>query len=147
MKHPLLVAAAVVAAALGAAQFVRPEMTNPPVIPAATFEAVAKPEPKVAAVVRKGCRDCHSNETVWPWYAKIAPMSWMVAHDVNSGRNKLNFSQWNIYSEEMSQIRLKESCIEAKSGRMPVPAYLWLHGDAKLTSEEVNTLCSAVKEK
>jgi len=145
MKKPLMVAAAVVVVALGGLQLLRPEMTNPPVLAAATFEAVAKPDPKVAAVVKKGCRDCHSNETVWPWYSKIAPMSLLVANDVNSGRNKLNFSQWNIYSEEMSQIRLKESCIEAKAGRMPVPAYLWLHPDAKLTPEDINTLCSAVK--
>ena len=90
-------------------QFIQPERTNPPADPAASFEAVAKPPREVAAVFGRACGDCHSNQTVWPWYSRISPVSWLVVGDVKEGRAKLNFSQWNIYSPEMTRIKLARS--------------------------------------
>ena len=71
------------------------------------------------AVIGRACSDCHSNHTVWPWYSRISPVSWLVARDVKEGRAKLNFSQWNIYSPEMTRIKLGEICEEVKKGEMP----------------------------
>ena len=130
---------------LGAAQFVQPERTNPPVDPSAAFEAVAKPAPQVAAIVNRSCRDCHTDQTVWPWYSRISPVSWMVARDVKEGRIKLNFSRWNIYGSEMSQIRLRAVCEEVKKGDMPLGHYLPLHPEAKLSAQDVRTLCAAAE--
>jgi hypothetical protein len=124
-------------------QFVQPERTNPPVDPASTFEAVAMPGPEVVSLVRRACYDCHSHNTVWPWYAYVAPVSWLVADDVRVARRKLNFSQWNLLGPEMSHTRLKEACQEVKDGGMPLWNYLLMHPEARLTAEDVKTLCDA----
>jgi hypothetical protein len=139
----ILTAALVLAVAVLAAQAFQPDRTNPPVNPAQTWQAVAQPAPEVAGIVQRSCRDCHTNETVWPWYSRISPMSWMVAGDVKQGRSKLNFSRWDQYSPEMSSIRLADACEEVRKGAMPLPHYTPLHPEAKLTPKDVDTLCSA----
>ena len=123
------------------AQFVKSERTNPPSDPAAGFEAVVQPPPHAAAVVARSCRDCHSNETAWPWYSRVAPVSWLVARDVREGRAHLNFSQWNNYGPEMSRLRLKAICEEASQGNMPPKYYTPLHRGSRLTADDVGALC------
>jgi hypothetical protein len=73
----------------GAIQFIPVDRTNPPVD---TRSVGSEP---VMKLFRNACFDCHSNETVWPWYGKVAPFSWLVARDVNKGREALNFSNWS----------------------------------------------------
>ena len=73
------------------AQLVPVERTNPPV------EAEIVAEPEVHALLRRACYDCHSHETVWPWYAWVAPVSWLVAHDVDHAREELDFSRFESY--------------------------------------------------
>ncbi len=77
-----------------AIQLIRLSKTNPPEDPAQTIEAKLKVDPPVAAILQRGCQDCHSNRTVWPWYSNVAPVSWMVIHHVNEGRERMNFSEW-----------------------------------------------------
>jgi hypothetical protein len=132
-----------VALFLVAAQVIRPELTNPPVNPDSTFEAIARPKPAAASIMKRACYDCHSNNTVWPWYSRVAPISWLVADDVNEGRAKLNFSEWGLLGPEVSQKRLQAVCEEVKDGEMPLMQYLIIHSDARLTPEEVNTVCNA----
>lgn len=133
----------ILAAAFLVAQFVQPERTNPPAEPSASFEAVAKPPQPVADMVGRACRDCHSNDTRWPWYSRIAPASWLVASDVKEGREKLNFSQWNIYGPEMTRVKLGAICDQVKRGDMPPPYYRPLHPSTKVTPAEVSAVCSA----
>ena len=140
-----VIAAAVLAVAVLAAQAFQPDRSNPAVDPAVTWQAVAMPSPEVAAIVYRSCRDCHTNETVWPWYSRLSPMSWLVANDVREGRAKLNFSRWDIYSPEMSQTRMGEACDEVRKGDMPLRFYTPLHPDAKLTAKDVEMFCSAAK--
>ena len=142
VKKTLKYGIGVLVAAVIVAQFIRPERTNPPADPSASFDAVAKPPREVAAVIGRACRDCHSNQTVWPWYSRIAPVSWLVARDVKEGRAKLNFSQW-IYSPEMTRIKLREICKEVKSGGMPPLYYIPIHPETKVTPAEVSAICSA----
>lgn len=132
----------VLAAALIIAQFFQPERTNPPADPSASFEQVAKPPHEVASVIGRACRDCHSNQTSWPWYSHIAPASWLVASDVKQGRAKLNFSQWNIYSPEMTRIKLGEICQEITEGGMPPAYYRPLHPETKVTPAEASAVCA-----
>ena len=143
VKKRLKYGIGVAIAALIVAQFIQPERTNPPADPSASFDAVAMPPRQVAAVIGRACRDCHSNQTVWPWYSRIAPVSWLVASDVKEGRAKLNFSQWNIYSPEMTGIRLGEIYKEVKNGGMPPAYYVPIHPETKVTPAEVSTICSA----
>ena len=132
----------VLAAGLVVAQFIQPERTNPPADPSASFEAVVKPPKEVAAVIGRACRDCHSNQTTWPWYSRVAPVSWLVVGDVNEGRSKLNFSQWNIYSPEMTRIKLGAMCEEVRTGDMPPKYYTPMHPQARVNGAEVSLICT-----
>lgn len=125
-----------------AAQLVQPARTNPPSDPAHSFDAIAKPDAKAAAILNRACRDCHSNHTAWPWYSRVAPASWLVARDVNKGRQKLNFSEWRLYGEEMTQIKKGEICEQVKAGKMPLPFYIPLHPEARLSPDDIGILCA-----
>jgi exonuclease VII small subunit len=103
-------------------QFVPVERTNPPVVREVRWDSEA-----TRTQARTSCYDCHSNETVWPWYSNIAPASWLIAKDVNEGREHLNFSQWDQPNEDLEAIT---QLIE--DGEMPLEKYLALHGEARM---------------
>jgi mono/diheme cytochrome c family protein len=90
---------------------------------------------ETGALARRACFDCHSNETVWPAYANIAPMSWLVQHDVDEGREKLNFSEWQRPQKESS-----EAAKSVREREMPPWPYILLHPEAKLNAEERSAL-------
>src|SRR4051812_28292081 len=79
-------------------QFVRPDRTNPPAAPAASLATAAPPA--IRTVLDRSCGDCHSNQTRWPWYSNVAPMSWMVASHVHDGREHFNYSEWTAYPSD-----------------------------------------------
>jgi hypothetical protein len=128
---------------LVAIQFYQPDRTNPSSDPAAAFEAIAKPNPQLIAIVQRACYDCHSHNTVWPWYSRIAPASWLIADDVVEARAHLNFSQWNLLSPEMSRAKLRAACQEATKGDMPLWYYQLMHPKAKLSQDDIKLLCDA----
>lgn len=122
-----LLAAVVVVAAI---QIVPVEQTNPPV-----GEIISAP-PAVEAILRESCFNCHSNETRWPWYAWVAPVSWLVAHDVNDAREELNFTRWNDYDEDERAEKIEEAWEMVEDGEMPPWFYLPLHPGAELDASE-----------
>lgn len=115
-------------------QFVRIPKTNPPV----TGE-IDVPAP-VHAVMKRACYDCHSNETVWPWYSNVAPVSWLLYNDVTGGRRAMNLSEWQQMPVEKQNHRRKDVWKEVKSGDMPLWFYLPLHAQAKLTGADKTIL-------
>lgn len=121
-------------------QFVHPHRANPPASPAASL--LAKAPPNIRALLVRSCADCHSNETRWPWYSHVAPASWLVAQDVEHGRDRLNFSEWTSYLSDDQDKFLGAMCKLTQRGRMPLPPYLWIHRDAKLTPADVTALCA-----
>jgi hypothetical protein len=116
--------------ALAAIQLVPVNRTNPPVETEVPATAEAR------AILRRACYDCHSNETVWPRYSRIAPVSWLVALDVRIGRKKLNYSTWNQYTEKRQIKKLKESWDEVAEGGMPPRIYLPAHPEARLSTDD-----------
>jgi hypothetical protein len=123
------------------AQFVRPARTNPPVEQAKALGSEAPLPEQVASVFKRACNDCHSNETVWPWYSNVAPASWFLIDHVNDGRRHLNFSEWARYNPREAGELLEEICKEVKRGGMPLNSYLLLHPEARLSDEDRETLC------
>ena len=123
-------------------QFVRPAQFNPRTDPAIAFETSAKPTRKLAAIIQRACNDCHSNQTVWPWYNQIAPGSWLIARDVKKGRLHLNFSEWGRLGPEEAEDRIGEICQEVQGHSMPPRQYTLLHPSAKLSKDDIATLCS-----
>jgi hypothetical protein len=115
-------------------QVVPVERTNPPV-----QEQLAAPD-SVMAIFRGSCFDCHSNETQWPWYAYVAPVSWFVTGHVNHARGHLNFSTWDAYDAEERADLIEEIWENVEKGEMPLPSYLRLHRDAQLSNQQLATL-------
>jgi hypothetical protein len=117
-----------------AIQFVPIDRVNPPV-------EVEVPAPaNVRAILRRACYDCHSNETVWPWYSQVAPFSWLLAHNVREGREELNFSTWNRIPIQKQVKKLQESWKEVADEDMPPWDYLGIHRDATLSAEDRTAL-------
>jgi hypothetical protein len=113
---------------------------NPPVRPQHSIDSRLEVTPQVSGMLRRACYDCHSNETRWPWYSRIAPVSWGVTKDVERGRKVLNFSEWNA-KPEVGASMLAASCANLKSGRMPRFPYNLMHPEARLSAAEVETFC------
>jgi len=109
--------------------------TNPPVVAEPAWDS-----PQTRALAQRACFDCHSNETVWPWYSRIAPVSWLVMRDVQEGREKLNFSEWG-----QRRMRDADEAGEAvREGEMPMPIYLLQHPEARLSATEKEALASGL---
>ncbi len=110
--------------------------SNPPV----TFRIEVPQE--VQAILSRSCFDCHSNETAWPWYSWVAPVSWLVVFDVHDGRRHLNFSTWGEYPKEKQEKLRKEIWKTVDEGDMPPFQYLPAHPNARL-SEKDKTVVNA----
>lgn len=144
MKRILLGVFAALGAAALAIQFVPVARTNPPSIPARAVEAHLDIAAPVRAILDRSCRDCHSNETQWPWYSYIAPASWLVTKDVMKAREIMNFSEWSDQAGvklEKAVGLLMASCTDVTVGRMPKAEYVFLHSRAALNKQDVKHFC------
>jgi len=117
-----------------AIQLVPIRRDNPP-----TTSTVTAP-PQVTAILRRSCYSCHSHETAWPWYSHVAPVAWLVARDVHEGRRHLNFSDWSKEPPNIQQERLLDLVDEVQHGDMPLWYYTPLHGEARLSQADIDTL-------
>ncbi|MBW8522359.1 heme-binding domain-containing protein [Chryseobacterium chendengshani] len=127
-------------------QFVPTDKTNKPIDKKVNFIDVKKSPPKVVTLLKNACYDCHSNETVYPKYAYIAPFSWSVKDHVNEGREHLNFSLWNSYNKDLKESMLTKTVQTLENKSMPLPAYIIYHEDANLTDVERGVLSNYFKE-
>ena len=146
LNQVALVVAVVLVAVVVAAHLVRPERTNPAIDPARTLQAQVGATSRLVAVVDRACGDCHSNGTVWARYPRAAPLSWLIARGVTEGRKAVNFSEWATYSPDVRRALLAASCRDAENGRMPMRAYLKLRPEARLSPQDVETICAAARE-
>lgn len=124
------------------AQLVPANRTNPPSRPDASLLAQKSMSPSVRAILERSCRDCHSNDTRWPWYSHVAPVSWFLLHHINGGRDRMNYSEWTSYDSDDQDKFLGDMCTLTRKGRMPLPSYLWVHRDARLSDADIKTLCA-----
>ena len=107
--------------------------TNPPVVAEPVWDSTQTRDLAVRA-----CFDCHSNETGWPWYSNVAPLSWLLQRDVEEGRETLNFSEWNRPREG------EEAAETVREGSMPPGPYLLTHPDGRLTDTELTALADGL---
>jgi hypothetical protein len=121
-------------------QFIPVQRTNPPVLTRLDWDS-----PQTEELARGACMDCHSNETVWPWYSYVAPVSWLIAHDVHEARGVLNFSELTSDPTQLANItRWIENAIQ--SGEMPYGPYLLMHSEARLTAEQKQALITGFEK-
>lgn len=118
-------------------QFVQPPRNEDSVqvSPVAFTEVFDVPQ-NVQAILQIACYDCHSNNTRYPWYAKIQPAAWWMASHIKKGKAELNFSEFGNYSDRRQQSKLKSIAESVKDGNMPLPSYTWMHQKTKLSKED-----------
>jgi len=134
----------VVVLALLAMQLVRPEAPRAALPGDGTLADHVNVPAAVDSLLRAACSDCHSNETHWPWYAHIAPVSWLIAYDVRHGRSDLDFSSWSTdpVREPTPTQRLTWMCDNVRDGTMPPLLYRLMHPKARLRDEDKGMLCA-----
>jgi len=99
----------------------------------------------LSKTIKASCYDCHSNNTNYPWYAEVAPLSWWIAHHVNEAKEELNFSEWNAFSEKRKEKKLKEMIEELEEKEMPLKSYLPMHPEAELSDTQIKELTTWLK--
>jgi len=107
-------------------------------------QEIEAPE-EIMSILKRSCYDCHSSEVKEPWYYNIAPISWVVQVHVKNGRKVVNFSEWNSYTKE-KQFKVVDKLPKSIIIRMPMPSYLWLHQEAKISDNERKLLKRWAKE-
>ena len=117
-------------------QFIPVNRVNKPVDQKVNFIKVFATPGNVEQILKKACYDCHSNETVYPDYAFVAPISWSIKNHINKGREHLNFSEWGNYNKDLKKNMLENSAKSVKDYSMPLPAYITKHPKANLTKAE-----------
>ncbi len=150
-----------------AIQFVPVDKSNPPVVSEPKWDS-----PQTQALAERACYDCHSNQTKWPWYSNVAPVSWLLARHVQEGRDKLNFSEWGVNNSSAGEARgsdegehegeehesaegrhgegregheLEELVESVQEGEMPPAGYVRMHPEANLTEAEIEALITGLK--
>ncbi len=141
MKRVFKTVVLVLAIVFIAAQFYRPDRTTAPIVQAETLEAATAVPENVARVLKRGCNDCHTNQTNYPWYSNVTPVNWLLASHIDEGRRKMNFSIWNTYDVKRKARKLDQICDQITGGEMPHFQYLWMHADAKLSDDDKRLLC------
>ncbi len=131
MLKKILIVVAVIVIGI---QFIPVDRTNPPVT-----QEIDAPQ-NVMTILKTSCYDCHSNQSSWPWYSYVAPVSFLVASDVHNGRKRVNFSEWDKYDEKKREKKMDAMLEDVEEGKMPLPKYLITHPDAELNSEKINII-------
>lgn len=127
-------------------QFFRIEKTNPAENQGMDFLTIKNTPQNISKQIKASCYDCHSNETVYPWYSNIQPVAWFLKSHIDEGRNKLNFSTFSTY-EPQKQAHKLEECIEMiEKNEMPLESYTLMHPNAKLTPEAKKNLLEYFKK-
>jgi hypothetical protein len=101
--------------------------------------------PEIAARLRDSCADCHSNETHWPWYSRVPPVSWLVAHDVVRGRQELNFSEWNSYLPPTRRRKLEWMERALMSEKMPPLLYRMIHPASRVSDSDRDAIVNWIE--
>lgn len=124
-----------------AMQLVQIRRDNPPTDLSKTIYATVPVPANVRSVLDRSCADCHSNETRWPWYSYVAPVSWFVGSDVHGARRQLNLSEWATYPAKKKEHKLETICDEIMNNDMPDSKYVFIHRNARLSQQERTAVC------
>ena len=137
MKNPLRTSLVAAVMVLGLASLlVHPfgaVRAHAPVGPLLTGAVV---DAETVRILQRSCQNCHSQNTDWPWYSYIAPVSWLIEKDVHQARSHMNLSGWGLYSLEEKQDLLSVLAAAVRSRQMPPPRYTLMHRSAKLSEPE-----------
>ncbi len=142
MKKKIIIALVVIFVLM---QLYRPKRNVSTEIPKTDFIQTLQPPKDIAQMIKTSCYDCHSNNTDYPWYVNVAPVSWFMAHHIDEAKEELNFSEWDTFSSKRKNKKLDEIVEMVDEGEMPLSSYLLMHSEAKLSEEQTKRLIDWVK--
>jgi len=118
-------------------QFFRPEKNNGGLEGISAFKTETNPSDKVFSILKTNCFDCHTNQTNYPWYAEIAPISYWLDDHVTHAKKDFNMSDWDTYSIKKKDHKLEELIEEVEEGEMPLNSYTWIHGNLSKADKDL----------
>ena len=127
-------------------QFVPTERNQSDVVPKTDFIVANNPPKYISNLLKTSCYDCHSNNTDYPWYNKVQPVSWFLERHIEKGKSELNFNEWNDYSNRRKNSKLKSIINQIKDDEMPLSSYTLIHKDAILSKTEKTFLIDYMKK-
>ena len=142
MKNKIALIVVLVFAVL---QIFNPEEINKELDPSQDFLSLVDVPAELEVLIQNNCYDCHSNQPKYPWYAKVAPVSFWINDHIEEGSGHLNFSEWATYSAKKKAHKMEECYEEIEEGEMPLYSYTILHGDAQYSEEQNEKLIAFFK--
>jgi hypothetical protein len=139
MKRKILLVIVIILVAI---QFIRPSRNVAPegAVQANDINKTVAVPADVQKILEVSCYDCHSNNTHYPWYTNIQPVGWWMQNHVNEGKHRLNFNEFTTYNEKQKDRKMKGVAESVENGSMPLPSYLIIHKDAKLSDDQKKRL-------
>ena len=131
-------------ALFAAAQFINPDKNESEFVPESDFITLEQPPQHLASIMKTSCYDCHSNNTIYPWYDRITPVNFWVTDHIKHGKKHLNFSEWDTYSAKKKAHKLDEFIEMIEDKEMPLASYTLTHQDAKLSDADITALTNWV---
>ena len=141
MRKLIKIIAVILIVAFAVLQVFQIDKTATPIVQGDTLEAAVAVPPDIALILGRSCNDCHTNNTMYPWYSNIQPVGWFLKDHIDDGRRHLNLSVFNTYTPKKKAKKLEEICDEVESREMPLPSYLWIHWDSALRDGDAKALC------
>lgn len=146
MRKGLLISLGILVSALILIQFFQPERNDSPPGENDIFAVSTQIPPDIREMMAGSCTDCHSNQTNYPWYGRIAPVSWILGSHIREGKEHLNLSEWGNLSDRKKIGALQEMAEVVENGEMPLKGYARLHKDARLSADQINKLIQWFEE-
>lgn len=145
MKRRILTAVAVCLVAAMWVVAARPRSKDMARAGASIEQRTAMPE-EIARLLGRGCRNCHSDDTKWPWYSRIPPLSWIIANDVRNARIAMNLSDWPVGQPARAAGTLMAACADVQADRMPLWGYRLMHPESRWSKSEKDSFCKWARE-
>lgn len=146
MRRSVKIVGALLLALLLVLQFFQPNHNNTPVDPEQDLLMLTSPPEEIAGLIKNACYDCHSGQTVYPWYSKISPVSWYLQKHISIGKKEVNYNNFGSLDKVEKIGALSKACDVVDAGTMPLQSYGLIHKNARLTSEQKSAFCSWTEE-
>lgn len=127
-------------------QFIRPERNESAGITANDISQHYHVPTRVQEILQRACNDCHTNNTIYPWYTNIQPVGWWMQHHVDEGKRALNFNKFGTYAPKKQDHKMEEVIEMVEQDEMPLNSYLWIHRNAQLSAADKKALIDWAKQ-
>lgn len=117
-------------------QMIPIELNQSNVVPNEDLLVLYEAPQNIEVIFKTSCYDCHSNNTVYPWYGKIQPFAWVLQDHIENGKEELNFNEFGSYSKRRKKNKLNSIASQIRDGKMPLDSYTFVHRDSKLSEQE-----------